>query len=58
MVDKMPLNFLLVGLIHLALPNARIIHARRDPFSLLLAGNHPSPTILANWGAIAVPRRR
>jgi hypothetical protein len=31
-VDKMPsANFVCVGLIHLALPNARIIHARRDP---------------------------
>jgi tetratricopeptide (TPR) repeat protein len=29
--DKMPSNFLFVGLIHLALPNARIIHAVRDP---------------------------
>jgi tetratricopeptide (TPR) repeat protein len=28
--DKMPANFRFVGLIHLALPNARIIHARRD----------------------------
>jgi tetratricopeptide (TPR) repeat protein len=28
--DKMLLNFMYLGLIHLALPNARIIHARRD----------------------------
>lgn len=28
--DKMPGNFLNVGLIHLALPNARIIHTRRN----------------------------
>jgi hypothetical protein len=28
--DKMPGNFALAGLIHLALPNARIIHVRRD----------------------------
>jgi tetratricopeptide (TPR) repeat protein len=42
--DKMPGNFSLAGLINLALPNARIIHARRDPrdtafscFSLLFA---------------------
>ncbi len=28
--DKMPGNFILAGLIHLALPNARIISARRD----------------------------
>lgn len=30
-VDKLPANFRLVGLIHLALPNARIIHVGRDP---------------------------
>lgn len=29
--DKMPANFWLVGLIHLAFPSARIIHTRRDP---------------------------
>lgn len=30
-VDKMPYNFLHAGLIHAALPGARIIHIRRDP---------------------------
>jgi tetratricopeptide (TPR) repeat protein len=46
--DKMPGNFSFVGLIHLALPNARIIHMRRDPidtclscFSLLFTGDLP-----------------
>ena len=29
--DKMPANFLYAGLIHLALPGARIIHVLRDP---------------------------
>jgi tetratricopeptide (TPR) repeat protein len=29
--DKLPGNFLHLGLIHLILPNARIIHATRDP---------------------------
>jgi tetratricopeptide (TPR) repeat protein len=29
--DTMPGNFRFIGLIHLALPNARIIHMRRDP---------------------------
>jgi Sulfotransferase family len=45
--DKMPMNFLFVGLIHLALPNARIIHTRRDPvdtclscFATLFTGEH------------------
>jgi Flp pilus assembly protein TadD len=43
-VDKLMRNFKNVGLIHLALPKARIVHIRRDPldtcfscFSLLLA---------------------
>lgn len=46
--DKMPGNFSLVGLIHLALPNARLIHTRRDPvdtclscFSQLFSEPHP-----------------
>ena len=30
-VDKMPNNFALVGLLQLAMPNARFINARRDP---------------------------
>jgi tetratricopeptide (TPR) repeat protein len=30
-IDKMPLNFLYVGLIHLSLPNAKIINLHRDP---------------------------
>jgi Flp pilus assembly protein TadD len=29
--NKMPANFLFLGLIHLALPGARIIHVQRDP---------------------------
>ncbi|MGI4730117.1 MAG: sulfotransferase family protein, partial [Janthinobacterium lividum] len=32
-IDKMPNNFRHIGLIHLILPNARIIDARRDPMS-------------------------
>lgn len=31
LIDKTPLNFLYLGLIRLALPNARIIHLRRHP---------------------------
>ena len=47
--DKMPSNYHFAGLIHLALPNAKIIHSIRDPvdtcvscFSKLFAGeqNH------------------
>ena len=32
-IDKMPNNFRHIGLIHLMLPNARIIDARRDPLA-------------------------
>ena len=35
--DKLPINFLYAGLIHLALPNARIIHTRRDPADTCLS---------------------
>jgi tetratricopeptide (TPR) repeat protein len=35
--DKMPTNFLALGLIRLALPRARIIHCRRDPLDTCLS---------------------
>lgn len=35
--DKMLANFRMVGIIHLALPGARIIHARRDPLDTCLS---------------------
>ncbi|HEY5106631.1 MAG TPA: sulfotransferase [Caulobacteraceae bacterium] len=35
--DKMPANYFFVGLIHLALPNARIIHVMRDPADTCLS---------------------
>jgi tetratricopeptide (TPR) repeat protein len=35
--DKMPANFRYAGLIHLALPNARIIHVCRDPRDVALS---------------------
>ena len=36
-IDKLPLNFYFAGLIHLMLPNARIIHLRRDPLDTCLS---------------------
>jgi Flp pilus assembly protein TadD len=36
-VDKMTLNFLYAGFIHLILPNARIIHCRRDAVDTCLS---------------------
>jgi len=45
--DKMPANFLHIGMIHLMLPHAKIIHAMRDPmdscfscYSRLFASNN------------------
>jgi tetratricopeptide (TPR) repeat protein len=37
-IDKMPNNFSHVGLIHLILPNAKIIDARRDPMDCCFSG--------------------
>jgi tetratricopeptide (TPR) repeat protein len=37
-IDKMPNNFAHIGLIQLALPNARIIDARRHPLACCLSG--------------------
>jgi tetratricopeptide (TPR) repeat protein len=36
-VDKMPANFLYAGMIHAALPRARIIHMLRDPLDTCLS---------------------
>jgi len=56
-VDKMPGNFLHLGLIHLALPGARILHIRRDPidtclscFMTLFAHGHDYSYDLAELG--------
>jgi tetratricopeptide (TPR) repeat protein len=35
--DKMPGNFQLVGLIHLAMPNAKIVHVRRNPLDTCIS---------------------
>ena len=55
--DKLPLNFVHVGLIHLALPDARIVHVRRDPldtclscFSKVFTGNQPYAYDLGELG--------
>jgi tetratricopeptide (TPR) repeat protein len=55
--DKMPANFRFAGLIRLALPNARVIHVRRDPmdtcyscFSKLFEGNQPYSYDLGELG--------
>jgi len=56
-IDKMPANFRFLGLIHLALPNARIIHTRRDPvdtclscFSRLFSAEQPFTYDLGELG--------
>jgi tetratricopeptide (TPR) repeat protein len=35
--DKMPFNFLWIGLVHLFLPKARIVHCRRNPVDTCLS---------------------
>ena len=37
-IDKMPNNFRHIGLIHLILPNAKIIDARREPMACCFSG--------------------
>lgn len=37
LIDKTPLNFLYLGLIHLAMPDAKIIHLRRNPMDVCYA---------------------
>jgi tetratricopeptide (TPR) repeat protein len=46
-VDKMPANFMHLGLIHAAFPNARILHMRRDPIDTCLSifFQHFEPTL-------------
>ena len=55
--NKTPGNFFFAGLIHLALPNARIVHVRRDPadtclscFSKLFVNEHYYAYDLAELG--------
>jgi tetratricopeptide (TPR) repeat protein len=36
-IDKMPTNFPFLGMIHAALPNARVIHMRRNPLDTCLS---------------------
>jgi tetratricopeptide (TPR) repeat protein len=57
-VDKLPDNFMHIGLIHRMLPNARIVHSMRDPmdscfscFSRLFTSNNLGYTY--NLGAVA-----
>lgn len=56
-VDKMPNNFLRVGLIALLFPKARVIHCRRDPVDVCLScymqhfkGSHTYSYDFANMG--------
>jgi tetratricopeptide (TPR) repeat protein len=55
--DKLPANFLYLGLAHLAMPNARFIHVRRNPvdtcvscFSKLFTGEQAHTYDLAELG--------
>jgi tetratricopeptide (TPR) repeat protein len=63
--DKMPLNYLYCGLIHRALPNARIVHVSRAPmaacyaiYKTLFADGYPFSYDLAELGKYYVGYRR
>jgi tetratricopeptide (TPR) repeat protein len=63
--DKLPANFDLAGLIHLALPNARMIHVRGDPrdtavscFSTLFTSGQEFTMTSPSWDATIAPTRR
>jgi len=63
--DKMPANFLALGLIHLMLPNAKIIHVRRNPadtclscFTTLFNHGQPHTYDLAELGRYYVDYTR
>jgi tetratricopeptide (TPR) repeat protein len=56
--DKMPHNFMNIGLIHLMFPNAVIIHCSREPvdtclsiYMQIFSGHHPYAYDLAELGA-------
>ena len=64
-VDKLPFNFLYCGLIHLALPRARIIHIRRNPmdscfamFKCFFKGAYPMSYDLQQQGRYYLAYRR
>jgi tetratricopeptide (TPR) repeat protein len=46
--DKMPFNFLWIGIVHLFLPRARIVHCRRDPIDTCLSMYQTQ--FAQNWG--------
>jgi hypothetical protein len=46
--DKMPFNFLWIGLVHLLLPRARIVHCRRNPIDTCLSIYQTQ--FAQNWG--------
>lgn len=64
-IDKMPLNYLYCGLIHRALPNAKIIHVTRHPMAVgyamyktLFKGGYPFSYDLREIGRYYVAYRR
>jgi tetratricopeptide (TPR) repeat protein len=65
LVDKTPLNFLYIGLIHLAMPGARIIHLRRNPmdscyamYKTLFRAGYPFSYSLQDVGRYYIAYRR
>jgi tetratricopeptide (TPR) repeat protein len=65
LIDKTPLNFLYLGLIHLAIPGARIIHMRRHPvdscyaiYKTLFRSGYPFSYSLQEVGRYYIAYRR
>jgi tetratricopeptide (TPR) repeat protein len=60
--DKLPGNYLRLGLIHLALPNAKIIHCRRNPvdtsLSIFFTANPVAPDFTHTKAGIAFVYRQ
>lgn len=64
-VDKMPMNFLYTGLIHLALPNAKIVHVHRGSmdacyamYKMMFKGAYPFSYDLDDLGRYYVAYHR
>ncbi len=64
-VDKMPMNFLYIGLIHLALPNAKIVHVYRGAmdacyamYKMMFKGAYPFSYDLDDLGHYYVAYHR
>ena len=54
LTDKLPANFLHIGLIHLILPNAKIVHCKRDPIDTCSSCYKLQEQLCLGWCAVRV----